>query len=169
MPNTDLNPIAQLHVARRNRLACIVGAIPGIVPIGTYRLGHSELTSWDPSVDPKAWAAYAGLAFSLLTVVSWAASAFATQNRLETAIKALGFTVLVETLMMTSSSSVLSIGCLVLLVVVNAVANGCRLAVRAAAEVAPTVAEVVPMAAPSRKKIGRRYRAARPPVLTVAR
>ena len=127
------DPVHQLHVARRHPIACAIGAVAGAVPLGTYHLGHSEISSWDPREDPKCVVAYAGLAFSLLTVVDWAASCFGIGRRLETAIKAIGFTTLVEALMMTSTATWLSVGCLVLLIAINAVANGCRIAMRSAA------------------------------------
>lgn len=157
---------------RNNLLACAIGAIPGIVPLGTYRLGHYELTSWNPLIDPKAFAAYAGLAFSLLTVVSWAANAFKTAHRRETIFKAIMFTALVETLMMTSTNaeghpSALAIACLVLLISINAVANGCQLAVRAAAT-PPTQAEKT-AAKPARTTQPKRQPIRKPnPTLSVA-
>jgi hypothetical protein len=108
-------------------------AVSGTVPLGTYHLGHNEVVSWDPREDPRCVVAYAGLAFSLLTVVGWAAACFGTERRLETAIKAIGFTTLIEALMMTSTATWLSVGCLVLLIAINAVANGCRIAMKSAA------------------------------------
>jgi hypothetical protein len=134
-PAHDANPIAQLEIVFatwRNRIAGLVGAIAGLVPYGAYRLGHYEVTSWDPRQCPKVLVVIAALAFSVLTVTDWAHQVFATENKFVSVIKALGFTALIEALMMTSDYRPLSLGCLYLLVAVNAVANGCRLAVRAA-------------------------------------
>jgi hypothetical protein len=146
--NNRLDPVNQLYVARRNPLACAIGAVAGAVPLGTFHLGHSEISSWDPREDPKCVVAYAGLAFSLLTVVEWAASCFGTERRLETAIKAIGFTTLVEALMMTSTAIWLSVGCLVLLIAINAVANGCRIAMRSAAAAGVSTPRATTMASP---------------------
>lgn len=141
---TDTNPIAQLEICMaswRNRMAALIGSIGGLVPYGAYRLGHYEITSWSPFACPKALVVYAALAFSVLTVSGWAHQVFATANRWESLIKALGFTALVEALMMTSDYRPLALGCLGLLIAINAVANGCRLAVRAA-ETGATPAEL---------------------------
>jgi hypothetical protein len=128
-----LDPVAQLRLARRHPIACLLGAVPAVVPIGTFYLGHVELTSWDPGIDPKAAVTYAGLAFSVLTTVRWSADTFRVDNRLENAIKALGFTVLVEALMMSAANLWIAIPCLAILVAINALYHGARIAERAAA------------------------------------
>lgn len=134
----DTNPVAQLHIARRNPLPTAIGACAGIVPIGVFEFGHYELASWDPGTDGRALIVYAGLVFSALTVVTWARDVFAPVNTgragvVFATVKALGFTALLEGMMMTSDNAWLSGAALVMLVTINAVANGCRLAVRAAA------------------------------------
>lgn len=134
----DSDPITQLRVAARNKLATAIGACAGIVPIGVSIVGHGELTSWNPLRDGQSLIVYAGLVFSALTVTTWGVDMFtplgATKwSRMLAFVKALGFTALVEGLMMTSSNQYLAGSALGLLIAVNAVANGCRLAVRAAA------------------------------------
>lgn len=133
----DTNPVAQLHIARANPLPTAIGAMSGIVPIGIFEIGHYELVSWNPALDAQALLVYAGLVFSALTVTTWGADMFtpASAGRWGKAlafVKALAFTAIVEGMMMTSANVWLTGAALVLLVAINATANGCRLAVRAA-------------------------------------
>ena len=118
------NPMAQLRAARRKPIAAIIGATAGLVPVGVYEVGHYELTSWSPLECPKAMIVYAGLLFSALTVLGWSTNMFGSR------MKAIGFTLLLEGLMMTSSAAWLTAIALTYLVLINAVANGCRLALR---------------------------------------
>lgn len=118
------NPLAQLRVARRRPVAALLGATAGLVPVGVFELGHYELTSWSPLDCPKAVIVYAGLLFSALTVLGWSTDMFGSK------VKALGFTALLEGIMMTADAGWLSAIALCYLVAINAVANGCRLALR---------------------------------------
>src|SRR3954467_3928757 len=118
------NPLAQLRAARRKPIAAIIGATAGLVPVGVYEVGHYELTSWSPLDCPKAMIVYAGLLFSALTVLGWSTNMFGSKA------KALGFTLLLEGIMMTSNAAWLTAIALIYLVLINAVANGCRLAQR---------------------------------------
>jgi len=118
------NPLAQLRAARRKPVAALIGATAGLVPVGVYEVGHHELTSWSPLECPKAMIVYAGLLFSALTVLGWSTNMFGNRA------KALGFTLLLEGIMMTSSAGWLTAIALTYLVLINAVANGCRLALR---------------------------------------
>jgi hypothetical protein len=118
------NPLAQLRAARRKPIAAIIGATAGLVPVGVYEVGHHELTSWSPLECPKSMIVYAGLLFSALTVLGWSTNMFGSKA------KALGFTLLLEGIMMTSSAAWLTAIALTYLVLINAVANGCRLALR---------------------------------------
>jgi hypothetical protein len=118
------NPLAQLRAARQKPIAAIIGATAGLVPVGVYEVGHHELTSWSPLECPKAMIVYAGLLFSALTVLGWSTNMFGSKA------KALGFTLLLEGLMMASSAAWLTAIALTYLVLINAVANGCRLALR---------------------------------------
>jgi hypothetical protein len=118
------NPLAQLRVARRKPVAALLGATAGLVPVGVFELGHYELTSWSPLDCPKAGIVYAGLLFSTLTVLGWSSDMFGSR------VKAIGFTALLEGIMMTADAGWLSGIALCYLVVINAVANDCRLAMR---------------------------------------
>ena len=118
------NPLAQLRMARRKPVAALLGATAGLVPVGVFELGHYELTSWSPLACPKAAIVYAGLVFSALTVLGWSSDMFGSR------LKAIGFTALLEGIMMTADAGWLSAITLGYLVVINAVANGCRLAMR---------------------------------------
>src|SRR3954466_10590640 len=118
------NTLAQLRAARRKPIAALIGATAGLVPVGVYEVGHHELTSWSPLECPKALIVYAGLLFSALTVLGWSTNMFGSKA------KALGFTLLLEGIMMTSSAGWLTAIALTYLVLINAVANGCRLALR---------------------------------------
>ena len=73
---------------------------------------------------PKAVIVYAGLLLSALTVLDWSANMFGSK------VKALGFTLLLEGIMMASSAAWLTAIALTYLVLINAAANGCRLALR---------------------------------------
>lgn len=118
------NPLAQLRAARHKPIAALIGATAGLVPVGVYEVGHYELTSWSPLECPKAVIVYAGLLFSALTVLGWSANMFGSK------VKALGFTLLLEGIMMASSAAWLTAIALSYLVLINAAANGCRLALR---------------------------------------
>src|SRR3954470_13045950 len=120
---TTTNLLAQLRAARRKPVAAIIGATAGLVPVGVYEVGHHELTSWSPVECPKAMIVYAGLLFSALTVLGWS-TMFGRKA------KALGFTLLLEGIMMTSSAGWLTAIALTYLVLINAV--GERLSARAA-------------------------------------
>lgn len=119
-----MNPLAQLRAARRKPAAALIGATAGLVPVGVYEVGHFELTSWSPIVCPKAVIVYAGLLFSALTVLGWSSNMFGSRA------KAIGFTLLLEGIMMASSAAWLTAIALTYLVLINAAANGCRLALR---------------------------------------
>src|SRR5262249_34673759 len=118
------NPLAQLRMARRKPIAALLGATAGLVPVGVFELGHYEIASWSPLDCPKATIVYAGLLFSALTVLGWSTDMFGSK------VKAIGFTALLEGIMMTADAGWLSAIALGYLVVINAVANGCRLAIR---------------------------------------
>ena len=120
----SMSPLAQIRLARQNPLAALLGATAGLVPVGVFELGHYELTSWDPLVCPKAAIVYAGLVFSALTVLGWSTDMFGST------IKAVGFTGLLEGIMMAADAGWLSAIALTYLVAINAAANGCRLAMR---------------------------------------
>ena len=90
--------------------------------MGVYEVGHYELTSWSPLECPKVVIVYAGLLFSALTVLGWSANMFGSK------VKALGFTLVLEGIMMASNAAWLTAIALTYLVLINAAANRCRLA-----------------------------------------
>src|SRR5438105_1226559 len=96
------NPLAQLRIARRKPVAALLGATAGLVPVGVFELGHYELISWSPLDCPKAAIVYAGLLFSALTVLGWSTDMFGSK------VTAIGFTALLEGIMMTADTGWLS-------------------------------------------------------------
>lgn len=121
--------VAQVQEAckPKNRLATSLGALlAGIVPLASYVLVHSELDHTRSILTQlPAWIAFGGLAFSFLTVFHWAQKAF------ENWVKAAGFVILLEGVMVASKTGWLGIAALCYLIVINAVATGCRLSIRA--------------------------------------
>lgn len=125
--------IAQIHIAARNPLPAVIGALLGaLVPSATFMVGHYELSSW---TEPKALIVMGGLVFSALTVFRWGRLAFGSP------VKALGFVVLAEGVMTFCSTAWLSVVALGYLVLINAIATGCTIALDAVADL-PTTAPV---------------------------
>ncbi len=109
----------RLALHPKNRAAAYLGAaLGGAVPVATYWLAHHEL-----SRGFVVWALVAGgLLFSATTVLRWAATAFGSMP------KAIGFTVLLEGILLYSRTPWLALGALGYLCFINAVATGVRLA-----------------------------------------
>lgn len=107
----------------RNRLATALGGVlGGAVPVASWQLAHHEIdAARDLWAQLPAWLVLGGLLFSALTVFGWARSAFGSPA------KALGFVVLLEGVLVASSTSWLGAGALGLLVAINATATGVRL------------------------------------------
>ncbi len=114
------------HAVRHPQAALLGGVLGGAVPWFARALAHGEI--------PQAWTAgHRGLAavmvlvvlgcaaFSMLTVYKFGATAFGDER------KAVGFVVALEGVMLVSQG-VTSLVALLLLVVINAVANGCVIA-----------------------------------------
>lgn len=115
--------ISQIEVAAQNPLPAVIGALLGaLVPSATFMIGHYELTDWR---DPKALIVLGGLVFSALTVFRWGRLAFGSS------VKALGFVILAEGVMTFCSTAWLSLVALGYLVLINAIATGCRIALDA--------------------------------------
>jgi hypothetical protein len=107
----------------QNRLAMVLGFfLAALVPVAIFTVAHVEL-DWTLSVweQPKSLLVAGGLVFSAKTVYQWARLAF------DDWMKALGFVILVEGVMVCSSTRWLSIAALVYLVVINGIATGCQL------------------------------------------
>jgi hypothetical protein len=87
-------------------------------PLDTFTLAHGEVQE-----HPEKWVLVAGgLLFSATTVMTFGRAAFGQ------ATKALGFTVLLEGVMVWSSTVGLSLAALLLLTGINALATGTNLA-----------------------------------------
>jgi len=93
------------------------------VPVASYQLAHHEVVPGAALyAQPAAWMVLGALCFSALTVYGWAKMAFGS------GVKALGFVVLLEGVLVASQTPWLALGALGYLVAVNGVATGCRLA-----------------------------------------
>jgi hypothetical protein len=133
--------ITQIHIAARNPLPAVIGALLGaLVPSATFVVGHYELTSW---TEPKALIVLGGLVFSALTVFRWGRLAFGS------AVKALGFVVLAEGVMTFCSTAWLSVLALGYLVLINAIATGCTIALGAVEDQRAAAPTAAPVAAPA--------------------
>lgn len=109
----------------RNRLALVLGALLGaVVPVTTYVLAHHEAAADVPLWhQPIVVLVACGLAFSCTTVVEWGRRAFGGW------VKGLAFAGLVEgTMVSVHEVADLGIAMLLVLVVINAIATGCTLA-----------------------------------------
>lgn len=117
--------VDQVRVAlsREHRLATMIGALLGaVVPFATFCVAHRELDTAAPWTDPRAALVVGGLIFSARTVYQWG------QLALGSGLKAFGFTVLLEGIMVASAQPWLAIVALVYLCAINAVATGTTLA-----------------------------------------
>jgi hypothetical protein len=159
--------ITQIHIAARNPLPAVIGALLGaLVPSATFVVGHCELASW---TEPKALIVLGGLVFSALTVFRWGRLAFGSP------VKALGFVVLAEGVMTFCSTAWLSVVALGYLVLINAIATGCTIALGAvddrstAAPVAGPAADVSAQLMPALASLESRLAARESPLLTAPR
>lgn len=114
-----------IATAARNRLATTLGFIlGGFVPLGTFTVAHNEI----PVFDSVYWAPIAmvlgGLIYSAITVHQWGVKAF------ESRVKAFGFVLLIEGIMTMSNTRWLSIAALVLLISINGISTGTKLALK---------------------------------------
>jgi hypothetical protein len=117
--------VGQVRIAlkRENRLAAVLGGLLGAgVPVGSYQLAHHEITAAPLWTQLSAWLVLGGLVFSALTVFQWGKIAFVSP------IKAVGFCVLLEGILVGSATPWLSFSALIYLCCINAVATGCNLA-----------------------------------------
>lgn len=122
--------VAQVREAfkAKNRLATSLGCLlGGIVPLASYVLAHFEIASstalwWQLN----AWLVLGGLLYSAKTVFDWGRLAF------QLPIKAFGFVVLLEGVMIASKTPWLGYTALGYLVLINGVATGCTLSLERA-------------------------------------
>lgn len=124
--------LRQIREAWKNPLAAWVGCLFGAtVPVATYLVSHYEASKGQPWL----WTiVLGGLLVSAPTVYEWAQAAF--QNK----PKSLGFVMLLEGTMILSGIQAIAIGCLGLLVVINAVGAAASLARRDVSKKAETKA-----------------------------
>ena len=107
----------------RARLATALGfLLGGFVPVAVYVIAHHEL-DWSAPLylQRGTLLVLGGLLFSASTEFNWGRMAFHAGG------KALGFVVLLEGVMVTSTTAWLAMAALVYLVGVNGVATGCNL------------------------------------------
>ncbi|HTA90057.1 MAG TPA: hypothetical protein VK745_10790 [Polyangiaceae bacterium] len=118
-----LGVVAQVRraFARGNRLAAFVGfLLGGFVPLAVYVIARGESGSF--SGHERAWAIITGgLVYSARTVFEWARLAFTS------AVKSVGFVVLLEGVMVTSSTRWLALAALGYLIAINGTATACTL------------------------------------------
>ena len=118
-----LGVVAQVRraFASGNRLAAFVGLLlGGFVPLAVFVVAHSESGTFKGH--ERAWLLVAGgLVYSALTVFEWARLAFTSVP------KSVGFVVLVEGTMVTSTTHWLALTALGYLIGINGVATACTL------------------------------------------
>lgn len=109
-----------------NRLATFVGLLlGGFVPLAIYTISHAQGFTFDVVHSGAARVpvtlVLGGLCYSAQTVYKWATMAFVN------ALKSLGFVVLLEGILCTTSIHWLSVMALCYLVAINSIATGCNL------------------------------------------
>ncbi len=114
-----LGVLAQVSAATSRPVALAIGAtVGGFVPIASFMLAHHEAPT-----RPVLWALVAAaLIFSGLSVYEWTSKAFGSR------LKALGFVILTEGIMLSTGNQYLAFAALALLVGINATATGAHLA-----------------------------------------
>lgn len=111
----------------KTRLATFLGfLLGGFVPLASFVVAHYEVTMSKPLYSQLGmYLVLGGLIYSAKTVYSWGERAF------NSPVKAVGFVVLLEGVMVGAQTPWLSFAALTYLVCVNGIATGCNLAVRA--------------------------------------
>ena len=119
----QLGVVAQVRraFASGNRLAAVVGLLlGGFVPLAVYVVAHGESGTFKGH--ERAWLLVAGgLVYSALTVFEWARLAFTSVP------KSVGFVVLVEGVMVTSTTHWLALTALGYLIGINGIGTACTL------------------------------------------
>ena len=122
----QLGVVDQVRHALRpaNRLPTALGfLLGGFVPLASFVVAHHELNKDQPLyLQLASYLVLGGLLYSAKTVYEWGARAF------QSGWKALGFVVLVEGVMVTSTVPWLGYAALAYLVCINGIATGCTLA-----------------------------------------
>lgn len=108
---------------RRNRLAALWGLVKGgWAPLASYYVAHQELDG--NYYQPLTLLVAGALLFSAPTVYEWCVAAFHSK------VKAVGFVVLLEGVMVFSKLHWLAISAVFLLVAINGIQSACNLAIR---------------------------------------
>lgn len=115
----------------RRRLAAVIGLAWGaIVPVAIYQVSHGE--AGRITRDPASWVPWGlvlfGLVYSAHTVFCWSRLA------LGSTVKSLGFVVLMEGVMVLSTTVWLRLLVLGYLVAINAISTACRISLGRSAE-----------------------------------
>lgn len=118
---STLDVVTQLEIAIRNPLATTLGAaIGGIVPWFGRELAHGELDArW--YADPRLIVVAGCMLFSMISVYGFGRAAFGNPR------KALGFVAALEGVMLCSHGRI-GVVALIVLIAINAIANGCTIA-----------------------------------------
>lgn len=105
-----------------NRLASALGfLLGGFVPAATYVVAHRELAAGALWAQLGTYLVAGGLLYSARTVFDWGTLAFGLR------VKALGFVVLLEGVMVTAHTAWLAGAALGYLVAINGAATACKL------------------------------------------
>jgi len=120
-----LGVVEQVRLALKptNRLATLLGfLLGGFVPLASFVVAHHEVDSARALYTQlSSYLVLGGLMYSFPTVYGWAKMAVGSP------LKACGFVILLEGIMVASSNHLLSIAALTYLMVINGIATGCRL------------------------------------------
>jgi hypothetical protein len=127
----DFGVVKQVRMAfkGRNQLPTALGfLLAGFVPLAIWYISHYEACRFTELTFSKSgpWAlVFGGLAYSAQTVFQWAKLAFMSVS------KSLGYVVLLEGVLVGSSTLWLQLSALMFLICINGIATGCRLTVGA--------------------------------------
>jgi hypothetical protein len=108
---------------RRNLIAALWGFVKGGFPsLAAYYIAHEEIQG--NYYQPLSILVFGALLFSVPTVYEWCKTAF------NSSVKAIGFVVLLEGVMVFSNIHWLGVAALTLLIAVNGIQSACNLAIR---------------------------------------
>lgn len=116
----------RLATAPKNRLALVYGAATGVaIPIASYTMAHSEIMIANPRLFAvKVAILVGGLVYSSRSVFQW------WKLITGSAIQSLAFVVLSEGILVFSDTEWLRLTFLGYLCIINALANGCKIALK---------------------------------------
>jgi len=124
----DLSIVEQVResLKPKARLATFLGfLLGGFVPTASYIVAHHELVSDKPLYfQPALLLVLGGLLYSAKTVYEWGCNAFSNK------MKAFGFVVLLEGVMILSTTPAIAIMALLYLAMINGISTGCNLSLK---------------------------------------